>query len=56
MSIRSMVFLAISAVLFGAGFLGVIVMQRGNPPPARPAAAPKPFDGSSPFPRSTISA
>ena len=45
MSIRSIAFLAISAVLFGAGFLGIVVMQRGSPPPARPAAAPKPFDG-----------
>jgi hypothetical protein len=45
LSIRSMAFLAIIAVLFGAGLLGVIVMQRGSPPPARPAAAPKPFDG-----------
>lgn len=45
MSIRSMVFLATTTVLFGAGFLGIIVMQRGSPPPARPVAVLKPFDG-----------
>lgn len=45
MSIRSIAFLAIIAVLFGAGFLGIIVMQRGSPRPARPAAVLKPFDG-----------
>lgn len=59
LSIRSMVFLAISAVLFGAGFLGVIVMQRATrhppgrqPRPSRLMAARHSLDRRSPRRRS----
>lgn len=45
LSVRSIALLAVVAVLFGVGFLGIIVMQRGGPSPAKPVAELKPFGG-----------
>lgn len=45
MSVRRIAILAVTALLFAAGFLGIVVMQRGGPPPPRPVAVLQPFGG-----------